>query len=129
MIWFAPAPTSGPTVPVTDCTTTPCEGPDMDPVAGQFKIENLEWGGYTLTETKAPPGYQVGSSASFTIGAGDDLNITLASIVNTKVTGPTLPMTGGQSAALFTILGGGLLAGALALTAMNRRKGGAAHRA
>ena len=47
--------------------------------------------------------------------------------LNHKATGPALPLTGGQSAAMFTILGGGLLAGALALTAIRRRKGRAAH--
>lgn len=32
---------------------------DVDPVEGQFKLTGLEWGTYTLEETKAPDGYDV----------------------------------------------------------------------
>ncbi|WP_187994776.1 prealbumin-like fold domain-containing protein [Schaalia sp. JY-X159] len=100
---------------------------------GTFSVIGLPWGEYTLAETVAPPGYQLlADSIEFKIGPDGstfDLDVMLEDQVNTMVTGPALPLTGGQSAAMFTILGGGLLAGALALTAMNRRKGGAAHRA
>ena len=33
--------------------------PDADPVAGQFLLTNLVLGTYTITETVAPPGYQL----------------------------------------------------------------------
>lgn len=42
---------------------------DVDPGEGQFKLEGLEWGMYTLVETKAPDGYDVDSTVrTFTFG-------------------------------------------------------------
>lgn len=35
---------------------------DVDPVEGQFKLEGLDWGTYTLEETKSPDGYDLDST-------------------------------------------------------------------
>jgi hypothetical protein len=55
---------SGPSVPggvtVIDCVAADhdqCAGPDKDPKAGSFLLEDLRWGEHTLTETAPPPGY------------------------------------------------------------------------
>lgn len=42
---------------ITDCTAVPCAGPDLDPMAGRFRVAGIRWGAYELTETVAPDGY------------------------------------------------------------------------
>ena len=66
-------------ITITDCksgTGNTCSAPaedqkihDVDPVEGQFKLTGLEWGTYTLVESKAPDGYDVDSTVrTFTFG-------------------------------------------------------------
>lgn len=46
---------------------------DVDPVEGQFKLEGLDWGTYTLEETKSPDGYDLDSTVrTFTFGPKSD---------------------------------------------------------
>ena len=50
---------------------------DVDPAAGPFKLEGLDWGTYTLVETKAPYGYDVDSTVrTFTFGPVEGSDVT-----------------------------------------------------
>lgn len=55
---------------VEDCTTANCPAgqyKDQDPDPGEFLLTELTWGTYTLTESEAPQGYQLGTPpATFT---------------------------------------------------------------
>ena len=52
-----------------NATTDPCENyTDKDPEAGKFRIENLQKGTYTLTETAAPEGHWLSTDTyTFTV--------------------------------------------------------------
>lgn len=66
-------------ITITDCNSESCPAPqgqkiyDVDPVEGQFRLEGLDWGTYTLVESKAPDGYDVDSTVrTFTFGPVSD---------------------------------------------------------
>jgi len=81
-------------ITITDCVPaenktaaeTTCSAPagaaegqpyNVDPAAGQFKLEGLDWGTYTLVETKAPDGYDVDSTVrTFTFGPVEGSDVT-----------------------------------------------------
>ncbi len=110
---------------VTDCTQAPCPtGPytDQDPRPGSFELAGLVWGGYSLTESTAPAGYVRDTTVhGFTISHENRDHTFEKPFENVPREVPPLPLTGGQSAALFTLLGSSLLAGALAMVATRRR--------
>jgi len=113
--WTLTGPAGATATTVTDCVagaSTDCTGPDTDPEAGGFSVENLAWGDYTLTESKAPAGYlRSDTTYSFTI-SGSALTATVndgAPLVNEQATPPALPLTGGMSTDAFLLAGGGLI--------------------
>lgn len=102
----------GEALAITDCTEAPCTGPDMDPTGGAFLLEDLPWGDYTLTETKAPAGYYLSDDdVTFTIGKTSpaSLEVDLDPIVNIEREGPVLPLTGGIGREFFPLMGAGIL--------------------
>ncbi|HZK05095.1 MAG TPA: DUF5979 domain-containing protein [Actinomycetaceae bacterium] len=109
-IWGSGFPDGGQAI--TDCTSEGCLGPDMDPVAGQFKLESLAWGDYALRETQAPAGYYpIDGEIQFTIGNGDgeELDVNLGDQKNLRIQGPSLPFTGGLGRDFFAMFGFGVL--------------------
>lgn len=101
-------------IAVIDCTTGDCAAAaDKNPTAGQFLVQELAWGDYTLVETKAPPGFQLDETVhEFTI-SGSALNASFdENMVNEQVPMGELPLTGVFSGAGPWLFGG---AGVLAL--------------
>lgn len=78
---------------VTDCvadSAQECAGPDKDPAAGKFKVENLNFGEYTLSETKAPEGYQIpedSHSRTFTVDSKVPDYVFETAFVNPRIKG------------------------------------------
>ncbi|QGH70770.1 SpaA isopeptide-forming pilin-related protein [Pseudactinotalea sp. HY158] len=98
-VWTLTGPGLASGVSVTDCTKALCSTDpftDQNPDAGEFLIEGLKWGDYTLVETTAPPGYQLDETErTFTITAANlDYGFAEA-FVNDQQGGPALPLTGG----------------------------------
>lgn len=111
----APAATE---VAIVDCTSAPCDGPDIDPLAGQFELEGLAWGSYTVTETQAPPGYVGGAEFTFIVnGANAGTVIDKGDFENEQQSGVALPLTGGLGSDIFNIAGIGIALLALILAA------------
>lgn len=105
-------------VAIIDCTSAPCLGPDKDPVAGQFELEDLAWGAYTVIETKAPPGYIGGSQFTFTVDATNAGTVIVkGEFENEQQPGVALPLTGGLGSDIFNVAGAGIALLALVLGA------------
>ncbi|MEJ6488326.1 SpaA isopeptide-forming pilin-related protein [Leucobacter sp. USCH14] len=99
---------------ITDCTSAPCTGPDVDPELGAFALEGLDWGDYTVTETEAPPGYVGGAEFAFAVTAENaGTIIDRGAITNAQQPGVALPLTGGLGSQLFTLGGLGIAAAAI----------------
>lgn len=87
---------------------------------GNFKVGDLEWGEYTLEEKLAPAGYLLDSTPR-TVRIGDventnGLDVVIDPIKNTKVTGPSIPLTGGISRDAYIFAGLAAMVAGLAVT-------------
>jgi len=105
--------------------------------AGQIQFTGLGAGTYTLTETKVPAGYNKAADVTFTISfdnskdpkfSSDNSNVNFnktTGLFDTKITnklGNTLPSTGGIGTRMFYVFGGCLVAAAVALLALKKRR-------
>lgn len=78
---------------VTDCvadSAEECDGLDKDPAAGKFKVENLNFGEYTLSETSAPEGYRIPGDRNlrtFTVDSGVPDYVFEEAFVNPRIKG------------------------------------------
>lgn len=115
---------------IADCeatSATECTGSDKDPRGGFFRVENLPWGSYKLSEKKAPAGYRLTDESKYFVADAkyylDDraknqfAAITLGGIINYRQEGPALPLTGGLGEDIFRYGGGATLLAATALGA------------
>ena len=122
---LTPTDPAGEAVSVEDCAAddaAACTGPDKDPAVGSFRVEGLTWGVYELKEKSAPAGYIL-SRATHEVrieAANAGTTIDLGSFTNDMHNPLVVPLTGGQSAQLFALIGGVLLV-AGSVTAAARR--------
>lgn len=84
---------------------------DEDPAVGALKVSGLEWGTYTLVETKAPAGYQTTDQKLTATVSATSLSATFGAIKNTPI--PTPTQSASQSPTPSASHGGG---GGLAVT-------------
>ena len=86
-------------------------------VNGSVTIDGLDAEAYTLTETKAPEGYNLlTESETITVTVDNSAEITVE-----NVAGSTLPTTGGMGTTLIYIAGAVLVIGAGILLVVRRR--------
>lgn len=85
---------------------------------GHARIEGLDAGTYTLTETKAPEGY-VKSDTPLTIEIPED---TSANVVSVQFANSEIPHTGGMGTTLFTIGGAAIIVGAGIVFVVTRKR-------
>ena len=102
--------------------------------AGQFEVRGIEYGDYRAVETKAPAGFALptdGGNFTFTVGEGTytgsgDIDYVLDSTkkdaMQIKNNDVTIPQTGGIGTVLFTVVGIGLMAGAVMAMKKNREE-------
>lgn len=99
---------------------------------GKFDVIGLDAGTYTLTETKAPSGYNTAADQTITITAAHketdgtdkaalDLGQSTTTIQVVDNSGAVLPSTGGMGTRLFYFIGGILVAGAGVVLVTRRR--------
>lgn len=95
---------TGPDVPagtvVSDCTSGTCPTgayKDQDPAPGQFRLTNLKWGSYSITEAQAPAGFtKVNGTFAFTQIKGSALEGTLVQVQGVKDNGVVNPRVSGS---------------------------------
>lgn len=93
-----------------------------DPYGGKFNVINLGWGTYTLTETKAPDGYNLNSTPYVFVINADNVSETVGLEIENEP-GVVLPSAGtDQTARMVVILGAILTAVALlGISLLSRR--------
>lgn len=125
---------TGPGLPATgatvrDCIAAPCSGPDREPAPGSFVLDDLAWGVYSATETRAPVGFIASGAFSFTVSAANaGTRQHLGAQVNEQQKPPVLPLAGGAGAEVFLLPGGGLIALTLTLLVLRYRRERGIHR-
>lgn len=112
---------------LVDCvaaTAGECTGRDTAPQAGKFLIVGLKPGKYQLAETKAPAGYQ---RLAQPVDLSVDRDLAYGNIVNTQITIPPIPLTGGTGSLIFLLAAGGLGGAALIGVLWQRRRSRRSH--
>ncbi|WEV59029.1 CshA/CshB family fibrillar adhesin-related protein [Bifidobacterium sp. ESL0728] len=70
--WHLSGPNNA-SIDVTDCTAGPCTGIDQDPTPGKFKVPNLPWGEWTITEVTPPAGHELTKPVTLPLNPTDGL--------------------------------------------------------
>ncbi|SDU77866.1 hypothetical protein SAMN04489737_0207 [Arcanobacterium phocae] len=105
---------------IIDCTQEPCQGMDKDSRPGHYRVDDVKLGdNYVLTQIVAPTGYELAAPTKpFNVVAKDiGHGKEIGPVYNDRISAnllPSLPLSGGMSAVLFTLIGacGMLLASA-----------------
>jgi len=119
---------AGAQINVTDCevapaTTCPASVNDEDPRKGYFSVTLPSEGTWSLTETAAPPGYQLSAMSRIFSISSDDPDYVFAMPITNVVAGfPGIPLTGGLGETVFLIGGGAAAVALITLLVIRRRQ-------
>ncbi len=107
---------------MTDCvaaSAASCTGADVDPGGGQFLVNGIDPGSYTLAETKAPTGFVLDASVKTVTVADQAQPTALSDVVSQQQQVPRLPLTGGSGPQMLAVAATGLFALALMLAVLH----------
>ncbi|MFF5624270.1 VWA domain-containing protein [Microbacterium sp. LWH10-1.2] len=116
---------SGAVRTVDDCIVATCTGADTDARPGYLSVTGLDWGSYSLVETKAPAGYVLDATPrAFQVGvtAPASLTVSLGAIANRQQAVPTIPLTGGIGRDHLLIAGASVLLLTVGFALWQRRR-------
>ncbi|GAA2235414.1 hypothetical protein GCM10010401_04110 [Rarobacter faecitabidus] len=134
-VWTLTGPSYPGGVQIADCDATlpaVCSGLDGNATGGRFSLSGLAWGTYTLVEYAAPLGHLIDTTPhTFTVTGSTNTScvatghtcIALGQFANARTDALTLPLTGGFGADWLLAGGALLVALALAMSIVRRRRG------
>ncbi|WP_216395495.1 CshA/CshB family fibrillar adhesin-related protein [Arcanobacterium phocae] len=102
---------------ITDCVSD-CSGSlDQNPAPGEYELKDIALGDYQILQTKAPVGFELADPVDVVlvaenVASGKDAGMVVNERISVSLL-PRLPLSGGMSTFIFTLVGFGFAGSAL----------------